>query len=131
MILTAIILFHIVLALDLWSDYKDWKEGRVIEHAKQVKERIVLLTPPVILLSIPVPGAFIWGLALSGALVGFTYWTVFDGLFNVIRKFKWAFTGSVDKDEAKLDILQRKYKWIWVAKIIISLGLKITYIILL
>lgn len=55
MIVFAVTWFAIVLAYDLYSDYRDWKQGEPINHNEGTKERIGLLTIPVIVLAVPVP----------------------------------------------------------------------------
>lgn len=130
LILIGAITFLAVLAYNLFTDYQKWKEGVSVNHGSSLKKRILLLTVPVLLFAIPVPGSFVWGIFLSAAMLGFTYWTLFDGLYNVMRGFPWGFTGSVEPDDAGTDKLQRRYPWLLWAKPAISLALEITYVIL-
>lgn len=128
MILAAIILFFGVLAWDLWTDYNKWLAGPF--NHKDKWKRAVLLLPSMVLFACPLH-SFWFGLLYSWAMVGFIYWSAFDSLFNIIRKYPWDFVGLPDPFDANFDKLQRKYKWIPKAKIIVSLGLKIGYIIML
>jgi hypothetical protein len=64
-------------------------------------------------------------------LVGFAYWTLFDGLFNLFRRLPWNYVGVPDNWDAASDKLERIYPWFWKAKILIAVGLKICYIFFL
>jgi hypothetical protein len=130
LILIGAIAFLAVLAYDLFSDYSQWIRGERISHRAELKERIVLLTVPVLLLAVPLKGAFLWGLLLSGAMAGLLYWCLFDGLYNIMRGFPWLFTGSVDPDDAATDKLLRRYPWMQWARIGVAAALLITYAML-
>lgn len=140
-ILYPIILVFLVLAGKLIYDYLlRWKKGKPINHPKEAGIVGGLLTVAALIFWLEIPSKYYqlitketalraWiSFVLCWLMVGFSFWTLFDGLFNIIRRYHWNFTGSVDPDDAKLDILQRKYKWLWVAKIIISAGLLIVYL---
>lgn len=130
LIIIAVIAFLVVLAYDLFSDYSVWIHGVRVNHGSGLKERIAVLTIPVLLFTIPLKGGFVWGLLLSGAMCGFVYWTLFDGLYNVMRGFSWMFTGSVDADDAATDKFLRRYPWVQWARIGMAGALLITYIVM-
>lgn len=127
MIITATIFFFTILFIDLTIDYRRWKRERYFYHRKKWWRGIALL-PSVILLSGSLSGSLLFTLPYCWALVGFTYWTLFDGIFNIVRRLPWNYVGVPDIYDAGLDKVQREYKWLWLAKIIISAGLIIVYL---
>jgi hypothetical protein len=93
----AILIFLLTLAIDIWTDYKFWKRNIPVDHTRGAILRLIGLVPVLFLLG--------W---YSIPLVGFAYWILFDGIYNLARGFKWWFTGSDDKDDAMLDNLLQK-----------------------
>lgn len=129
MIAFAIIWFTLVLIWDLRTDYRKWKRAP-FDHKKKW-QRGVLLTPSILAFALPIGGALFFKLVFSWFLVGFVYWVLFDGLFNIIRRLPWNYVGTPDDWDSKLDELQRKYEWLYIAKIIVAAGLITTYILIL
>jgi hypothetical protein len=104
MIVIAIILFLAVLVWDLITDYEKWLIHRSVKHGKEWWVRVAALLPCIALF-----GWFrLLPLAAAAFMVAMWFWLLFDGLYNVIRGYKWWFTGSDDPDDAKTDnLLQR------------------------
>lgn len=109
-ITVAIILFLLVLRWKINRDYNLWRANKAVKHGKSWRLLVLLLTPSVIILAIPIS---IWGIILTAPLIASCWWLTFDGWFNNKRKFNYWFTGSEDgKDDAKMDnLLQRLKKW--------------------
>lgn len=91
-LLLAFVIFSATLAVDLYTDIRRWKKNQPVSHTRGAILRLVGLIPVIYLLTWP-----------SAPFVCFLYWFLFDGLYNTFRKFGWWFTGSDDKDDAKLD----------------------------
>lgn len=125
----AILIFGGILYLDVLSDYQRWKENKSLPHFKQWVQRILLLSPSILLLSIP--NLDITTLTISSLLEGSTWLLLFDGFYNKIRGFDWWFMGSIDKDESWWDKIQRKIplKLLKVLKIGVPILLLIIFII--
>ncbi len=45
----------------------------------------------------------IFSIPISGLMIAFFIWLLFDGIYNLIRGFNWWFTGSDDADDAEAD----------------------------
>lgn len=106
MIFLAIILFIATLAIDVITDYRRWLNSRSIDHNRGVWLRAIGLIPCIILLTLSIGWAFPWWLIsglISFLVVGFNYWNIFDGIFNVLRGYGWFFAGSDDPDDARSD----------------------------
>lgn len=88
----AIFVFIAVLLIDLFTDYQLWKHKKPINHTRGSLLRLIGLAPCVILLRLS-----------STPLIFFLYWTLFDGLFNIIRKQPFWSTGTNDPDDALTD----------------------------
>jgi len=128
-LLYGIISFILILSVKLFYDYWLWKRGKPVNHPKEAGIFIALMTVPIYLFATELPWHWWLRLLYSCLMIFIVFWTLFDGFFNLIRREPWNFTGSVDRDDAKLDILQRKYTWIWVAKIFLATSMIIFYYI--
>lgn len=120
------ILFFGVLTWDLFTDYKKWLKDKAVKHTKEAWERAILLLPSTICFTMDLPIAFWKALIMVLIMEFFVYWNLFDGLYNKFRGFDWWFTGSIDKDDAKLDKFQRKHS-IRALKISLAAGSTIVY----
>lgn len=127
-ILLAILLFLVVLGLDLYSDYKKWITNRSVDHTFEAWQRAVFLIPSAIAFHMGIVNSSIWDMGVVLMLMFFCYWFLFDGFYNVLRGYNWWFTGSDDKDDAKLDDLQQ-FLGIKLTKIIKISGLVISAIL--
>lgn len=112
----AAILFLATLTIDLVIDIRKWKrEDYKVNHRKKWIRGFGLV-PAAILLS----WQNWWLLLLSPGLILFLYWLIFDGLYNILRRFGWWYLGSDDPDDAETDnFLQRLPLW---AHVTIKLG---------
>lgn len=122
LISTAFILEHLVLLWDIKADFKYWKEERPINHSNQGFKRLMLLSPSIIMYSIPL----YWGVdniwlqvavvlfivGLSFLQVCFRYWLFFDGLLSNKKRFNFWHLGSDGPEDGKTDnFLQGLKKW--------------------
>lgn len=124
-IIAGVTIFVATLFLDLKTDLKLWRAEKPIDHKRGALVRLVGLIPAVILVGW-VPFHNVWTFISITMFFLFTYWTIFDGMFNIKRSFGWWTTGSDDPDDAKLDnILQRmtvkEQKWLKIGGIVLFL----------
>lgn len=104
----GIIIFVITLVIDLYTDLWRWRHKMTINHTRGVLLRAIGLIPSIYLLSSPIG----WTTVAMLFLVGFVYWFLFDGLFNLLRGYKWWSTGTDDPDDAQTDnFLQSLTLW--------------------
>ena len=131
-ILPAIIVFCLVLRWDVLDDYHKWLKNIPVKHGKEALLRAYFLVPSVLLLCLPFP-LNIWKIVTVAALEAFTYLLLFDGFYNLKRKFNWWFLGSVDPDDAWWDRVQRKIPLtlLKILKIGVPIALLATYLYLL
>lgn len=129
MIIIPVILFFAVLFWDVISDVKKWRRELTIYHTKEAWLRCALLIPSTILFTVFHPDKTLWILVLSLLMQFFTFWFLFDGLFNKLRGFSWWKSATMDgKDNSFLDSLQAKT--IKILGMILTVGLYIfTWII--
>lgn len=94
-------IFFLTLAIHLAYDLKK----RVnINHKIESRFRLIGLIPATILISIPIS----WSAVAVPLIVMSVYWFLFDGLFNIFRKYNWWFTGTNDPDDAATDNFLQK-----------------------
>lgn len=131
MIIAAIISFFAILAWDLISDYKKWLSNFRVNHGKEAVLRSALLVVPTVLFCLAHPDKFYWILIGNVLLMQFfTFWLLFDGIYNKLRGFDWWFAGSNDPDDPVLDnIVQASPKLIAGLKIAGMIIFITTYII--
>ena len=131
MILAATILFATVFLWDLITDYNKWKKAPFDHKDKWIRGLLLLFPTMCLTVALKQHGqGLLFSILYSLFLVNITFWTLFDGFFNVIRKLPWNYVGLPDPWDAGLDKLQRRYGWLWVVKIIVSLALKVGYVIM-
>lgn len=126
-IVLGVLFFLLILSGDLIIDYRKWKKETPIDHSKKWIRGILLLLPTVFL-AVPMALPLITRNIYCGFLVYILYWTLFDGVFNLIRGQKWNFNDP-DPTDSNTDQIQQKYRWLWVAKIVVSVALIVVYII--
>jgi hypothetical protein len=120
MTLLAIVLFCLTLGIDLYTDIDRWKENMAVNHKRGALLRLIGLVPVCIILG--------WKFV---PLVGFLYWFLFDGLYNVWRGFNWWFTGSDDADDATTDnILQQIPNWLHIITKTVGIILSIIIVVM-
>lgn len=122
LIAAAFILEHLVLLWDIKADFKYWKEERPINHNNQGFKRLMLLTPSIIMYSIPLYweinnfwlqiGVISLIVSWSVFMVCFRYWLLFDGLLSNKKRFNFWSLGSDGPEDGVTDnFLQRLKKW--------------------
>lgn len=122
LISTAFVLEHLVLLWDIKADFRYWKEEKPINHSNQGFKRLMLLTPSIILYSIPLYWEVdsLWlQIAIILLVVGisflhvcFRYWLLFDGLLSNKKRFNFWSLGSDGPEDGRTDnFLQRLKKW--------------------
>lgn len=110
----ALPIFFIALMAKLWVDIRLWKRGKGNDHVLGPALIVALIGFCTILAG--------WE---SLPLWLFAWWALFDTLWGLIVLGKPFYVGTT----ARLDILQRKYPWIQVAKyvgLILSIILYVT-----
>src|SRR5438046_10414494 len=106
-LLIAIILFIAVFIWDLITDKKKFdKADYFFNHKKDWWLRLFLLTPSIVFFSLATNN-FIWSLQLSAIKIGFYYWFLFDGIYNVyVEKINFfevmGTVGSLDKRQHRI-----------------------------
>jgi len=112
-ILLAAVLFYVILKWDVKSDLKKLNEGKLVKHGVEWVFRALLLSPTVLLLSLPFyldsTLEIILKLSISAALTAFTFWELFDGLYNKGRNMPWRYNGSDEAHDASTDKFLKKY----------------------
>lgn len=112
-IVLAILFFLVVLAFDLYSDYKKWITNRSVDHTFEAWQRGMFLVPSVLAFHMAIPDREIWSILIVPLPIFFYYWFLFDGLYNKLRGYDWWFLGSDDSDDAKLDNLLQAIGKTW------------------
>lgn len=128
MIAIPIILFVAVLAWDVATDYKKWKNEQYnLNHTKEWWLRVALLFPSVTGFALLLPVNWIAGCGLSAAMCAFVWWLLFDGIYNKLRGFGWWYNGSDDGEglDANTDEWLRGRK-LWV-QIAVKVGLAVLF----
>lgn len=110
MIWIAVISFFAILAWDVITDYRKWLKHHSVDHGAEAWLRILLMIVPTVFFCIAhTPEFDIWVLTNVGFMQFFTFWLLFDGLYNKLRGYGWWFAGSDDQDDPFLDDLIQKY----------------------
>jgi len=118
--ITATLLFLIVLAAKLWYDYREWKKHRAINH-REIWIAVVLCVPIALLMANYSEANFIVSLVLTPIAMACFWMPAFNITYNLIRREKPFFTGSEDgKDDAKTDDFFQGLKPIEILNITIS-----------
>ena len=122
-IIAAIVLFTIPLIIKLFIDFNKWNKNQPVNHKKEWIIIAICEIPSGLLFLYPMLPIFegdyfktafeyFYKILLIGLMVGFWFWFLFDGLYNIKRNFNWWFTGSEDADDATSDnFLQSLKKW--------------------
>lgn len=112
-LIIAVCLFAAVLIGKLAVDFQLYQSRKVNEH----------LLGPVIVFIVLVVCSFLAGWKSVGIwFMG--YWILFNGFYAVLIGQKWGFLGTT----SKLDIFERKNKWVTPAKYILFIGSVIFFI---
>lgn len=103
MIIIAIILLLIVLAAKLAGNYKLWLQRKPVNHKKEWLLMALACIPSIILFTLA--SDFFWYISapLSAVMCALFIWLFFDGIYNMLRRYHFFFTGSDDEDDAITD----------------------------
>lgn len=127
-IILAIILFILLLLWNVDRHYQKWRYGQQqpdtgnttpILHVPETIIRIIAFIPVFALLFISKEMNVLTAIK-SAAVLFFSFWLFFDGLFNLKRGRDWWFLGTVDKNESFLDNVKRKLGKTWTKIVQIS-----------
>ena len=105
MLLVAILTSIIPLIGKLLVDYKKWLAQKPVNHIKEFWIVIMCYVLPGILWIDWLDTNRWYAYPVVILMIGFLFWFLFDGLYNILRGFGWWFTGSDDKGDAKTDDL--------------------------
>lgn len=111
--ISAILLAALILWWDVSADFKFWKKKKDVNHNNQGFKRLMLLSPSIITMAIPIrwvgdtllSNLAIIGLCLlvSFGVIGFLYWLFFDGLYSNKRRYNFWDLGSDGPEDGKTD----------------------------
>lgn len=121
MIAAAISIVIAILVVKLAYDYNLWLSSKPVNHTKEWILMAVFSIPAIVLFTLQ--SELGWWLAapLSGAMIAFFIWFLFDGIYNILRGFDWFFTGSDDADDPATDNFLQSLK-LW-QHILIKVGI--------
>lgn len=120
--LIAALVFTAAFIVSIESDLEKWKKTQrgiptPVNHFTGWWARLAMLLPVIILLTVAHPAEngyhkeTLFVLLNASGLIGFIWWFMFDGIFNLERGENWWFLGSFNDaghGDAWLDILQQK-----------------------
>lgn len=126
LIIAGIVLAFIVFVWDILTDKRKYEKGDYyFNHSKELWMRVALLIPAMICFSLKQDW---WIYLIVPFMVGFWYWFLFDGTYNVyvLGKNFFTYIGSVSDTDKKLQKIG------WVKALIIKLAgiLLFTYLYL-
>ena len=107
-IIVSILLFLFALAYFCLTEYRKWLKHRGTDHREQWVLHVAFLLPPVVGFTVAHNGHHLPVFALAASMVGFCFWTLFDGIYNEMRGYDWWFTGGhndpTEINDSKLDL---------------------------
>lgn len=107
MLFTGIILFVVALAIELVIDYLNYLKKRTIRHKTKPVKRFFMLLPSMVCFIAAHHWSWYYSAGVVVIMEAFAWWLLFDGLYNVIRKFNWWFNGGhndpTEPDSSTLD----------------------------
>jgi hypothetical protein len=119
----AIAIVCATIAAKLIHDYRLWLRKKPVNHSLEWVLMVLANSYPIYLFAKASTLHWIYGAILSGAMVAFFIWVVFDGLYNLVRGYHFFFTGTNDSNDAKMDnFLQSLSLWQHVAVKVGGLG---------
>lgn len=101
MMVFGFILFFIGVIINAYLDYEVWLDGKEINHTKRFFLKGIMLLPSFILL---LQVFSFWRVLF---FICSWFWFLFDGIYNMLRKYDWWYIGTIDANESKFDNLQR------------------------
>jgi hypothetical protein len=112
----AIVIVCATIAAKVFYDYREWLKKKPLNHAREWVVMALANSYPIYLFVKASTLHWIYGAILSGAMVAFFIWVVFDGLYNLVRGYHFFFTGTNDSNDARTDnFLQSLSLWQHVA----------------
>jgi hypothetical protein len=119
----AIVIVCATIAAKVFYDYRLWLRKKPVNHSLEWVLMALANGYPIYLFAKASTLHLIYGAILSGAMVAFFIWVVFDGLYNLVRGYHFFFTGTNDSNDAKMDnFLQSLSLWQHVAVKVGGLG---------
>ena len=103
MIAIGIIIPVLTLIVKLFDNYKKWLKHISPKHSKEWWIMVVVNIPSIVVFTMESKLIWYFAAPLSGAMIAFFLWLFFDGIYNLLRKYNFWFTGSDDKDDPKSD----------------------------
>lgn len=131
MLLFAAIFLICIVMIKIFHDYTFWKKEQPIDHPKEWRGMAFLSTVPMLIMTAETSLQWWFSIPLSFSIIALIIWLLFDGGYNLIRKFNWWFTGSNDPDDAKTDDFLQKLTLIEhiIVKTLPLIGLILLYIL--
>lgn len=122
----SILLFSVVLYWKVNRDYNLWKTNKAVKHGKSWRLLVLLLTPSVIIMAIPLQHIFLfdlkiygWGIIVTAPMLAFWWLLLFNGFYSNKRNRNFFDLGSQDNDDADTDdILQALPRWLHITIVI-------------
>lgn len=126
-ITVAIILFLLILKWKVDRDYNLWRAKKAVKHGKSWRLLVLLLTPSVIIMAIPLEYIYLfnmkvwlWGVIVTAPFFAFWWLLLFNGFYSNKRRRNFWDLGSQDNDDADTDdILQALPKWLHITIVIL------------
>lgn len=126
MIIIATILLLAALTFKIVHDYKFWLKGRGVNHKLEWWWMVAMCSPSIALFTLA--SKFFWYLALpiSAGMCSSFIWLFFDGIYNILRREGFFYTGTNDPEDAASDnFLQAIPTWTQVFIKTLPLGILI------
>lgn len=145
MILFATIWFLAVLTWKLIDNFKRWEKFKPVDHVGQFWLVAGWCIPSLIIYASRLNMSVLWSFVLSGAMMGFVFMGLFNGIYNVIRRrslikrdyhikpgyLKWFYLAKNNSHNKSLldEIWLWLPKWVYVVFMtVVPVGLIILYI---
>lgn len=105
----GVFLFIVALMINLAVDYNIILTKGRINH-KNISHWIrkaSICMPSVVLLALATNAKWIWALLFSGLMVAFWFYLLFGLFLNILRGFKWSYTGTPDEWDSGTEKIER------------------------
>ena len=143
-IIIGIVLLFCILYWDVNTDFNKWVKNKPVRHNSEWRLRALLCLPVIILFTVAHPAEngyswnTFWAFTCSCFMIGFVWWLLFDGWYNVkrrkylkdtgaapsyYRQFTWWYVGSLEgwQSDSFLDKMQY-WMGVTVSKIVKLVG---------
>ncbi len=132
-IIIGLVLLFCILYWDVNSDFKKWVKNQAVRHKSEWRLRALLCLPVIILFTVahPAENGYRWGTFFAFIctcfMIGFVWWLVFDGWYNVKRRnhlkktdaapayykqFTWWYVGSFNEASHSDSFLDKLQFWL-------------------